>query len=115
MQDAEVLFVIRIVEQKSWLPVVATLQDRGYTIETDVRPADITVVLSGTFLNPLAMPGRRLLVCHTKEWGSLWDSVYQYILKEYYHKILIIDKIPLNQIPDKIRGMIEAEKHRGPN
>jgi len=110
-------FLIRSLEQQSWLPVIHELNKHGCEVQQVVRSLektlkfkDITVVLSGTFLNPLAMPGRRILVCHSKEWGKLWNTIYHPMLRQYYDDLVIIDKTPLNRIPDRIRGAIEAQE-----
>lgn len=110
-------FVIRSYERKSWLPVIDEMKKHGWGVvplawgdQDTVLKKDITVVLSGTYLNPLAMPGKRILVCHSKEWGRLWNTIYHPILRQYYDDLVIIDKIPLQRIPERIRGSIEAQE-----
>jgi hypothetical protein len=108
MQDIK--FIIRTPERMSWHPVILEIEKNGFQVESDIKDADVTVILSGTYLNPMVFGGRKILVAHSQEWGTMWDVLYKEILSEYYDEILDIKTIPLDRIMDKIRGKIEASE-----
>ncbi len=103
-----VRFLIRKPERLSWAPVINQIEKEGYQVLSEIQKSDVTVVLSGTYLNPLPIIGKKILVIHSDEWGMIWDLAFSKVLKEYYDEIINIKGIGLNKIMDVIRGKIEA-------
>jgi len=108
MQD--VSFLIKRTDRKAWQPMISVIEKAGYEVLVDPVPSEVTVVLSGCFVNPFAIQGKKILLTHSKEWGSLWESIHKVVLKEYYDSIISIEKIPPNLLMGVIRGEIEAAK-----
>ena len=110
-----VSFIIRRAEQVSWLPVIQEIEKHGYKVEFKPQDSKLTFVLSGSYVNPLAIPHKRILICHSQEWGKVWDSVYKHIMNEYYDKVINIKSIPLDMMMKEIGGLIETSEPRGQN
>jgi len=110
MQD--VSFLIRRQQQASWLPIIQVLETEGYEVLFRPVESKVTVVLSGTYLNPLAIHGRKILIAHPMEWGTLWHGLYQPVLEAYYDQVIAIDKIPLDRLIKTIRGILETSESR---
>lgn len=103
-------FLIRRQEQSTWLPIIREIEKSGYGVGFTIKDAKTTVVLSGTYLNPIAIKGRKILIAHPQEWGSMWPVIYKPILEEYYDQVIAIDRIPLDRLMDTIGGIIETAK-----
>lgn len=110
MQD--VSFVIRKGEQIGWIPVIEEIEKHGYEVMFQPQDSDINFVLSGLYVNPLAIPHKRVLICHPFEWTKAFSVLYKPILEEYYDELIILDKLPLDRLMERIGGIIETSKSR---
>ena len=110
MQD--VSFFIIESNKSVWIPVIDEIKKAGHKIVYEPVDSEFTIVLSGTYSNPLAVKGNKILIAHTKEWGNLWPVLYKPVLEEYYDQVIAIDAIPLDRLMDKIGGIIETAKSR---
>ena len=80
-------------EFNNWMPVIHALQRYGLEVWGDVKAddLDISIILGGKLENPLAVPGRRILVFNQDEWtpkGRGWKHFWHGVLKHYYHDLL---------------------------
>lgn len=84
------------------------LRSRGHDCSFSPKDADLSVVLSGKFENPLCVKGKRVLVFNVNDWPPPPYGWYIYgpIIKEYYHDTLDVTGTTLNQAMEKIERYI---------
>lgn len=99
--------------RNNWFPVIRNLENHGYKVTGEIKEAKTTVVLSGTYHNPFAVNGRKILVAYQKEWGALWETLYKPILEEYYDEVLMLNEITIEELIKKVEGGNETSKSRG--
>jgi hypothetical protein len=71
---------------KRWWPVISELVDRGHKVYCEAEPADVSIVMSGQFENPLSFSGKRVLAFAPGEWlPEYWGwRFWGRILEHYY-------------------------------
>ena len=95
-----------------WIPLIEELNSRGYHIHRDAQPADVSIVLSGQFENPLALTGKRVIAFVQNEWKPspfVWRFMGT-VLEHYYHAGIDLSgtKTPA-EAADKITSYIEKQ------
>ena len=100
-------------EFNNWIPVIHALQRHGLEVWGGVKTddLDVSIILSGKSENPLAVPGRRVLVFNQDEWppkGRGWKHFWYGVIKHYYHDLLdVTDCVTPNDAADKITNYME--------
>ncbi len=91
-----------------WFPLVNKLRAMNHRVYTTAKPADISVVLSGKFENPLALSGIRILVFIRGEWQpkNSFATIWQKILQEYYDDMIDLTSTDSNEAIEKIEACL---------
>lgn len=89
----EVVKSIRSNKERTWDGIVAHLVRNGVKVNHRLPEADVFVVLSGAFENPLCMNGKRILFYKKQEWtpkvnNAGWDHWYSKLLCHYYDEMV---------------------------
>ena len=100
-----------------WLSVIKELQDRKFIVRRDFKTkADLNIVLSGQYENPVGYTGKRVMVLNKNEWipvkKNAWKYMYRDIVKHYYDEIIDVTGEPPKRIAEKIIDYIHAEERK---
>jgi hypothetical protein len=100
-----------------WISMIKELQDSKFTVRKDFKTkADLNIVLSGQFENPVGYTGKRVMVLNKNEWmpkqGNAWDKMYGDIVKHYYDDIIDVTKLTPKQAATKVIDYIHAEERK---
>ena len=97
---------------KRWLSVIKEFQDRKFKVLMEYpKQADVNVVLSGKFENPMGGKGKRVLVLDKKEWFH-WEQLYGPIVKHYYDAIIDITDLAYKPAVDEIIRYVHAQERQ---
>jgi hypothetical protein len=85
-----------------------SLRGRGYKICYEAEEADISVVLSGKFENPLALSGKRILVFARGQWFPQhgFQQIWHRLLAEYYDDMVDVAQTSRKEAIKKIEDCI---------
>jgi hypothetical protein len=100
-----------------WISMIKELQDNRFTVRMDFKTkADLNIILSGQFENPVGYTGKRVMVLNKNEWvprqGNAWDKMYGDIVKHYYDDIIDVTKLSPKQAAIKVIDYIYAEERK---
>jgi len=110
MQDVSFFVIDKIAA--NWKMVISIIEDAGYEVVNDIVPSNINVIISGSYVNPFVIDGKKILLTHPDEWLGLWDVVYEPVMEEYYDSVVNVGSIKPEMLMDVIRGEIEATESR---
>ena len=100
-------------EFNNWIPVIHALQGHRLDVwgDLEIDDLDASISLGGKGENPLAVPGRRILVFNQEEWspkGRGWKHFWRDVVKHYYHDLLdVTDCKTPNEAAGKIMDFME--------
>ena len=100
-----------------WLGVIKFLQDNKFVVRKDFRTkADLNIILSGQFENPVGFTGKKVMVLNKNNWvpvpGNAWDTMYGDIVKHYYDDIIDVTKLTPKQAAIRVIDYIHAEERK---
>ena len=100
-----------------WLGVIKALQDNKFIVRKDFKTkADLNIVLSGQFENPVGFTGKRVMVLNKNPWvpaaGKVWDEMYADIVKHYYDEIIDVTELTPEQAALRVIDYIHAEERK---
>ena len=113
--------IIKVARQPQhsvlWLSVIKTLQDKKFKVLKDFsKPADVNIVLSGLFENPVGYTGKKVLVFNSGEWYpsklNAWDAMYRDIVKHYYDEMIDVTGKTPKEIVNTVIGYINAQERQ---
>lgn len=90
-----------------WQHVAGFIRDAGYTVDKDKSDADVSIVLSGRFENPLIFKGKKVMAYDAMEWlrnvPIPWGfESYKVILDEYYDDFIDLTNLNVQERADKV-------------
>ena len=113
--------IIKVARQPQhsvlWLSVIKTLQDKKFKVLKDFsKPADVNIVLSGLFENPVGYSGKKVLVFDIREWHpykfNAWENMYRGIVKHYYDEMINVTGKTPKEIVNTVIGYIHAQERQ---
>ena len=98
-----------------WQHVAQFIRDKGYPVDTDKSEADVSIVLSGRFENPLIFKGKKVMAYDAMEWlrnvPLPWGfNAYKEILEEYYDDFIDLTNLNVEERVEKIIEYIKGEE-----
>ena len=96
----------RSMSNEKWKPIYSWFEKNNVPINLKPEDCDISVALEGKFVNPVALCGKKILLCKPDEWQIFkWVYMYKPILEEYYDKIVDITEIKPEQISHEVENV----------
>lgn len=100
-----------------WVQVIKFLQDNKFIVRKNFKTkADLNIVLSGQFENPVGFTGKRVMFLNKNHWvpreGNAWDTMYGDIVKHYYDDIIDVTKLTPKQAAIRVMEYINAEERK---
>ena len=72
---------------KGWALLRDALELEKIPVYLEPSNADISIALSGQYVNPMVLTGKKVLIAFRPEWGQLFNTMFYPILAEYYDTI----------------------------
>ncbi len=93
---------------------VADFLSKSVPVDSDIAPADVSIVLSGRFINPLILNGKKVLAFDAMEWLHnvplpIGFDAYRVVLEEYYDDFIDLTGLNVQDRVDKILTYIRGE------
>jgi hypothetical protein len=104
-----VSFLIKPNDRIPWLAVTKKIEELGYEVSAELQDSKTTIVLGGSYMNPMVLNGRKVLIAFPlEELKAGWNTIFMPVLVEYYDRIEDVRKMSVDKIMDIIRGEIEV-------
>jgi len=100
-----------------WVQVIKFLQDNKFIVRKDFKTkADLNIVLSGQFENPVGFTGKKVMILNKNHWVPIkenaWDNMYRDITKHYYDEIIDVTKLSPKQAAIRVIEYIHDEERK---
>jgi hypothetical protein len=103
MPRVEYFISERSRDLKSWQGIYKWVADQGCALNTEPVECDISIVLSGKFVNPLPLHGKKILL-YSNDWSPLkWEAMFEIVLEEYYDEMINVEGKDIGKVIEKIR------------
>ena len=114
MQSVKVFVSKRLDTLDGWAKVVEALTAQDLPTYSQTTDADVSIVLGGMTINPMALRGKKILLFSKQTWDNQFDSLYGPVIKEYYDEMHDMTKHGLSSCVNYIKNLIneEADKPR---
>jgi len=92
---------------KDWNLLTGILKKRDVKVHDNIADADVSIVISGRFINLLILKGKKVLAYNAHEWlGNVpvpsGFNMYKPVLDEYYDDYIDLTGISVEDCAEKI-------------
>jgi len=94
-----------------WNTLTDILKDAGVYVSNVAEDADVSIVISGKFVNTQSLSGKKVLAYNAYEWlrnvpMPMGFNMYKFILDEYYDDFIDLTNLSVEDCAKKILDYI---------